>query len=115
MRRGKNYLLTLLIVVLLWTTFGLLIFLVEPEMVKDILVKGIYLPFFLNLYLALFFTLAVIFGSSWRGFLAASAIISFLVLRLSGLGSWLNLLLIFAISFTLDRHFTKKGDYDKKT
>lgn len=83
-----------------------MIYYVEPLMIKDIFIPGFYLPFFLNLFLALFFTLAVIFASSRRGFLISSGVTFFLILRVFQIGNILNAILITAFVFTLDYYFT---------
>ena len=105
-RRRKNFFPTLILIFFFWTTFGLMIFFVEPELIKDILIPGLYLPFFINLFLALFFTLAVIFVNSRKGFLISLSVISFLILRLFGLGNILNAVLILSFIFTLEYYFT---------
>ena len=91
-----------------------MIFFVEPEMIKDIPFKDSYLPFFFNLFFALFFTLAVIFGNSRRGFLVSFGISLFLFLRPFGLGNLLNFLLLAGVTILFDQYFTKKQEYDKK-
>jgi len=109
MRRGKNFLPALIIIIFLWLCFAFLFFFVEPEMVKNIIIPGGYLLFFINLWLALFFTLAIILGNSFRGLFVSTFIIVFLILRLFKLGNWLNLLLLAAIAVALDRYFKKTG------
>ena len=107
MRRGKNFLPTLIIIVFLWLCLGFLIFFVEPEMIKNIIIPGGYFLFFVNLWLALFFTLAIVLNNSFRGMLVSTFIIVFLILRLFKLGNWLNLLLLTAIAIAFDRYFKK--------
>ena len=77
-RRRKNFFPTLILIFFFWTTLGLMVYFVEPETLKNILIPGLYLPFFLNLFLALFFTLAIIFINSRRGFLISLGITAFL-------------------------------------
>ena len=107
MRRQKNFLPTLIFIILLWAAFGFIVYFVDPPIVRDILVPGAYLPFFANLFLALFLTLAFIFANTRRGLITSMGITSFLILRMSGLGNWLNLALIIGISLALDRHFAR--------
>jgi len=79
----KNYLPTLILVLVLWSLFFGMIFYVEPELVKNVLVDGLYLPFFLLFIPACFylgvgirkykkrlyvFTLALVLGNTRRGF-----------------------------------------------
>jgi len=81
---------------------------IEPELIKDTLVPETYFLFFLNLFLALFFTLAVFLANSRKGFIVTLGIIIFLILRLFGLGNLLNALLIIATIFSLEYYFTRE-------
>jgi hypothetical protein len=104
-RRRKKYWPTFLLAAILWGWLGLLLIFTEPELIKDILLPGIYLPFFLVFFPAVFFTAAVIWGSSRRGLLTAAGLTVYLLLRIFGLGHGLNLLLILGILIVVDRYF----------
>jgi hypothetical protein len=104
-QRRKNFFPTLVLIFVLWGFLGAMIGYVEPELVKDILIKGAYLPFFLLFFPTVLFTAAVIWGNSRRGLLTAICVTLFLLLRLYGLGNVLNLLLILGIAITVDRYF----------
>ena len=80
----------------------------QPVMVKDLLIPGGFLPFFIILFLAIFFTLSIVFGNTRRGLIVSLAVIVFLILRLVKLGNWLNLLLIIGIAFALESYFSRK-------
>ena len=103
--RRKNYLPTLILIVILWSLLGLMLFFVEPELVKNILLPGLYLPFFLLFFPAGFFSLAVILGNSRRGLLGAIGLTAWLILHLYRLDNGLNLLLILGILMAVDRYF----------
>lgn len=107
-RQRKNFLATLVLIIFFWLTLGLMIWLIEPELIKDILIPNFYLPFFINIFLALFFTLAVIFTNSRRGFLSSLGIIIFLILRLYRLDNLLNIILIISFIVVLEFYFTGK-------
>jgi len=106
-RKRKNFFPTLILIIFLWALFAFQIFFVEPNMIKNILLPNTFLPFFISLFLALFFTLAVIFANSRRGLISALAIIFLLILRIHNLGNILNAALLFAVAFTIDYYFTK--------
>ena len=106
-RRKKNLLVPSILIILLWFTLVLLVYFVEPETIKDLLIPGAYLPFFANLSLALFLTLSLILANSKRAIIFTSGILIFLILRLWGLGNWLNLILLLGIILTLDRYSVK--------
>lgn len=99
----KSYLPSLILALVLWGLLFSLVFYVEPTMVKDILFKNLYLPFFLILLPASFVILSLIFGSSKRGFLITMGLVIFLMLRIFELGNILNFSLIAGIVMALDR------------
>lgn len=108
-RRRKNFLATFILILFFWTIFWLMVFFVDPVLIKNIFIPGFYLPFFIDLFLALFFTLAVIFANSQKSLLFSSGIIIFLILRLYHLGNFLNAILIISLIFVLEKYFTKKN------
>jgi len=103
-KRRKNYLPTLILIVVLWGLLGVIVSQVEPELVKDILVPGLYLPFWLVFFPASFFMLAVVMGNSRRGLVMALGLTGFLILRVYQLGNLLNLLLIVGMVVAMDRY-----------
>lgn len=104
LKRRKNYLPTLLLIVILWGLLGLMIHFVEPEMVKDLLIPGFYLPFWLLFFPASFLTLAVFLNNSHRGLIVSLGITVFLILKIYQLGNILNLCLISGIIIAIDRY-----------
>lgn len=92
------------IIVILWILLGLLVYFVEPALVKDFLLPGLYLPFFLLFFPASWFTLAVIWGNGRRGLLGAIGLTLFLILRVFQMDNSLNLLLILGILIAVDRY-----------
>ena len=94
-----------ILIVVLWALLGLMLYFVEPALVKDILIPGVYLPFFLIFFPASWFTLAIIWGNTRRGLLTAIGLTLFLLLRIFHLGNVLNLVLILGILITVDRYF----------
>ena len=101
--KRKNYLPTLILTLVLWGLMAAMIIWVDPQLVKDILIPGAYLPFFVVFWPASFFSLALLIGNSGRGMLAATGINIFLLLRVFGFGNWLNLVLIAGIVMAIDR------------
>ena len=103
-KRRKNYLPTLILIAVLWSLIAAIVVYVEPELVRDVIVPGLYLPFFLLFLPASFFTLAVILANTRRGFLVALGLTGYLMLRVYQLGNVLNLLLIAGIVIAVDRY-----------
>lgn len=85
-----------------------MLFFVEPEMVRDILVPDLYLPFLLNLFLALFFTLSVILVNNKQGLVLSTGVIIFLILRLYQIANFLNIFLLLAVIFLLELYLIKE-------
>ena len=103
-KRRKNYLPTLILTIVLWVFLGLLVFEVEPKLVKNILIPGMYLPFFLFFFPASFLTLAIIWGNSKRGFLSAVGLAGILMLRIYKLGNLLNLILLIGVLLAIEKY-----------
>jgi len=103
-KQRKNYLPTVILIIVLWGLLGVLITQVEPELVKNILIPGLYLPFFLLLLPASFLTLAIALANTKRGLLMALGLNAFLILRVFELGNLLNLILIMGIVIAMDRY-----------
>jgi hypothetical protein len=106
-RKRKNYLPTLLLLLILWTLFLFLVFFIEPEMIKNFPVPNLYLPFFLLLFVCLFFTFAVLFINTRRGLIVSMGIVFFLILRVFDLGNILNAILIAGFIISLEYYFTR--------
>ena len=77
---------------------------VEPELVQDIVVPGLYLPFFVLFLPASFFTLALIFNHSRRGLIVAIGLSLYLGLRIYEMANMLNILLIVGMAIAIDRY-----------
>jgi len=100
-KKRKNFLPTLLLTLLLWSTLGFLTYFVDPENL------GVIPLFFLITLLALTFTFSIILANSRRGLLTSIGLTLFLILRYFGVGNILNLALITGIALTIEMYFTK--------
>jgi len=105
-KRRKNYLPTLVTMVILWGLLGGLVYWVEPKLVKDILIEGLYLPFFLLFLPAIFLTLAVILGNTKRGLLISLGLTGMLILKVYEIENWLNFILVAGIVVAVDRYLS---------
>jgi len=88
----------------LWGLLGGLIFWVEPELVKDIIVPGLYLPFFLIFLPASFFSLSLLFNHTRRGLILSLSLSLYLALRIYEMANALNILLIIGIAIAVERY-----------
>ncbi len=102
-RRRKNFLPAFFLGLLSWAGVAFFIFFVDPEVLCNFIIPGSYIPFFLFLFLAVFFTGSLLFGHTRRGLLTAIGVVTYFFLRLFGLGHLLNSLLLigFLVFFEL--------------
>ena len=105
-KRRKNHLPGLVLVIVLWGLLGVLIYWVEPELIKDIVIPGLYLPFFLLFFPASLLTLALLLNNSRKGLLISLGITIGLILRVYRLDNWLNYILILGLMLAIDRYLS---------
>lgn len=101
--RRKNFLPSLVIIVLLFLGLFSIVYFTDPGL------DAFVILFFINLFLFLFFLLSLIFTNSRRGFIASTCITIFLILRLFGIGNILNAILISSLGIIVEIYakFTK--------
>ncbi len=95
--RKKRYGRLLVVAAINWALIGLMIWKVDPELIRDFFFPGSYLPMTLLLAGGIFWLLSILFMSSRRAARWTVGIMVFLFLRIWGLGSMLNALLIFGL------------------
>ena len=100
--KRKNFFPTFIITVLLWGLLASFIYFVDPRGFAAIPI------FFILVFMALLFTISLIFVDRRRGFLGAIAITFFLILTLLGVGNILNFILILAITICVELYFAYK-------
>src|SRR3989338_3935699 len=106
-KRTRKTLIPLLALTLLsWLLWGALAYLVEPGLVRDLVVPGSYLPFFLLAFSSSFFSGVLFFNNSRRGFLFSLCVIVFLLLRLMRLGNVVNVLLLVILVVVVEIYFS---------
>lgn len=98
----KNFILTLLITILLWSFLVAIVFLTEPTEF------GVLPLFFLLVFLSLTFSFAIIFVNTRRGIILSLVIVTLLLLRYLGVGNILNLLLLVGVGIATEIYFSKK-------
>lgn len=85
-----------------WALIGLMIFRVDPENIKNLIVPNSYLLFLLLLLAGFFFLLSIILMSSKRSLWWSMLIVIFIYLRIVGMGSLINGLLLLSIGLMFD-------------
>lgn len=66
--------------VLLWGSVIAVILFIEPDLLKDILIPGSYLPLFGLITLAIWYTLALLIRSIWKSLLVTCTLVGGLAL-----------------------------------
>lgn len=98
----KHYERLVFATLLSWGLIGLTIFKVDPENIRDLIITDSYLLFLLLLLAGFFFLLSIIFMSSKRALWWSMLIVTFVYLRVVGIGSLINGLLLLAVGTTFD-------------
>ena len=96
-QRNKRYGWLLFFTLLNWATIILMILFVDPDTMKDLIVPNSYLLMGMLLFCGVFWIFSIIFLSAVRALKWAVAVIFFLYLRLWGLGTIVNGLLVLGI------------------
>ena len=99
----------LISLIFLWSAVAAIVVFVEPSLLRDILIPGGYLPFFVILTLALWYTLALVARSAVYGLLLCltivlGVILSMLQLMHIGLAGALILTLVIESWYTYHRY-----------
>ena len=105
--RKKRYGGLLLITVALWGLIVWCVLRVDPENVKDFLIPNLYLPMGLLMFGGVFFLLSIILMSASMALRWTIAVMVFLYLRVWGLGSMVNGLLILGLMLCIEFYFKK--------
>lgn len=88
--RRKKYGWLALGTIVSWIGVGAMIYFVDPDNIKDLIVPGSYLLFTALFSLAVFLLLTIIFLSARRALWWTFGLLIFFYLRINGLGSLLN-------------------------
>jgi hypothetical protein len=111
--RRKRYGWLVFLTIIAWLVLTAMILLVDPENVRDLVIPGTYLLFLAPAGLAVFLLLTIVFLSAKRAVWWTSAILIFFYLRIYGLGSWLNGVLIVGILMCLELYLKMGYTPDK--
>lgn len=95
-----------------WVLLIALIFLVEPERLKNVAFSGLYLPFVLLLFLGVSGTMYLIRKRFWPSLIWAIGISLFVILRLYGWGNVINLAMIGLSLLLLEIYWRKTAQVE---
>jgi hypothetical protein len=88
--------------------FALVVFVffwVPPEIIKDVLIRGVYLPFLVTVFGLMFSLLWWLRGLALRALVWAGALTIFILLRIVGLGHFLNAALLLGLLVSLEYYW----------
>ncbi len=113
-RQKKRYGWLLFFAVINWLAIALIIWKVDPETIKDFIVPGSYLPMVLLIMGGVFWLLSILFLSASRALRWTLGITAFLEMRLLGLGSVINGILILGLLISWEIYmFKSKREEDR--
>lgn len=107
--RKKRYGILLAMLVVNWAVIIYILTRVDPEGIRDYLFPGSYLPMTVTLFGAFFWLFCVLFLSTKRALRWSLGAIFYVYLRLNGLGSFVNGVLILGILATLEYYLVSKA------
>ena len=99
----------ILSLVFLWGAVASVVVFIDPAMLKDVLIPGTYLPFFILITIALWYTLAILTKSILASLVITLTIVAGIILTMLGLMHWglaatLLLTLVMESWYTYHRH-----------
>lgn len=115
-RQKKRYGWLIFFAVLNWLMIGLMVWKVDPETIKDFIIPGSYLPMTFLITGGIFWLLAILFLSATRALRWTLGIVAFLEMRVLGLGSVVNGLLILGLLISWEIYsYTSKTQKDSQS
>lgn len=116
-RQKKRYGWLVFFAILNWLVIALIVWKVDPETIKDFILPGSYLPMILLVMGGIFWLLSILFMSASTALRWTMGITAFLEMRLLGLGSIINGLLILGllISWEINTYKSKSKKTDINT
>ena len=99
--KRKNFLPALIICIFLWFFLGIIILFIDPFTYAAVPI------FFINVFLTSLFTFSILLANTRRGAMVSLAIVGGLALRYFGVGSLLNIILLFATLLLFEIYFSK--------
>ena len=106
-RQKKRYGWLVFFAVINWIFIGLVIWRVDPETIRDFIIPGSYLPMTLLVMGGIFWLLSILLMSASAALRWTIGMTAFLELRVLGLGSMLNGILILGLLISLEIYLMK--------
>jgi len=114
-RQKKRYGWLVFFAGLNWLVIGLVVWKVDPETMKDFILPGSYLPMTLLVMGGIFWLLSILFLSSTRALRWTIGAVAFLELRVLGLGTAMNGVLILGLLISWEVYLFKSRPRERKS
>ena len=114
-RQKKRYGWLVFFAGLNWLVIGLVVWKVDPETMKDFILPGSYLPMTLLVMGGIFWLLSILFLSSTRALRWTIGTVAFLELRVLGLGTAMNGVLILGLLISWEVYLFKSRPRERKS
>lgn len=111
--RNKRYGILLLLAVINWLAVTMMILLVDPDAVKDVLFSRSYLPMTFLIAGGLFWFFTIVFMSAKQAVMWTIGGLLFIYLRIWGMGTLLNAVLIFGLLGSLELYWWSTRNLNK--
>lgn len=98
----------------LWGAVAYIIVRVEPNLIKDIWIPGLYLPFFVIVSVALWYTIALFVHSFWQSLLLTMTIVLSLILSTLQLMFW-GLALVLLLTLVIESWYIYSNHEKNRT
>jgi hypothetical protein len=92
-----------------WLVIAGMIWKVDPESIKNILIPNIYLPMLLMIFFGVFFLLSILMLSAKMALRWTLGVVVFLLLRILGLGNILNGVLILGLLISFEFYLHERS------
>ena len=102
----KRYGLLVAILVANWSAIAWVVLKVDPESMRDMIFPNSYFPMMFLLFSGLFFLLSILFLSAKRALRWSLGIVFFIYLRIGGLGSLFNGILVLGILLVIEYYLS---------
>lgn len=111
--RNKRYGWLLMVMLINWIAIVMVVYFIDPEIMRDVLFPNSYLPMILLLSLGLFWPFSIIFMSAKRAIRWTVGAVFFIYLRIWGMGTLLNAILIFGLLGSLEAYWWKTKNIER--
>ena len=112
--RKKRYGWLVVVAAINWIIIGLMVWRMDPGTVRDFFFPNSYLPMMVALTGGVFWLLSILFMDSKRAMRWTAGVVTYLYMRIWGLGSFVNVVFIVGLLVSMEFYLSKNGKGQKK-